>query len=475
MRKALSPILLSCLLLPAWVLTSGEPRSQAPRPARWPQFRGARTAGVADGHALPRQWDVTKNEGVRWRTRIPGLSHSSPIVWGDRLFVATAVATGAEASLKIGLYGAGDSADDMREHAFQLWCLDLEDGRPIWVRTATRVVPKFARHTKATHADSTPVTDGKHVIAVFGAQGMFCYGMDGDLRWKVELGELDVGPHNAMDLHWGYASSPVIAGGKVIVQADVKKDPYLAAWDLATGKLAWRKARDDTTSWATPTVIGETTAKAQVIVNGCKHMGAYALADGKEIWRMAGGGGLPVPAPVVAGDLLLLTSNHRPLVAGHPIKPIFAVKRSASGTLPVPQPDEPGAQVAWVRSRVGLYIQTPLVYRGLVYLCQTHGVVRLLDAVTGEQRGGRHRLGRGRVGFSASAVAGDGKVYFTSEEGDVWVVKAGQEFEILATNPLGEICMATPAIARGTLLFRTRHHVVAIGGEAETGGKRGAR
>lgn len=436
-----------------------------PASVDWPQFRGPQAAGVDDSHTLPGEWDVTKNEGVRWRTAIPGLSHSSPIVVGDRVFVATAVAKGGDAELKIGLYGAGDSAKDMVEHTFQLWCLDLQEGRPLWVRTAARVVPKFARHTKATHADSTPVSDGEHVIAVFGAQGMFCYTVDGEFCWQVDLGDLDVGPHDSVDLHWGYASSPVIAAGKVIVQVDIKKDPYLAAMDVSTGKTLWKVARDDTTSWATPTVIG-TGPDAQILVNGCKHMGAYALADGKEIWRMAGGGGLPIPAPLLAGDLVLFTSNHRPLVRSHPLKPIFAVKRSATGTLPVAHPDKPGDQLAWVRTRVGNYIQTPIVYRGLIYLCNAGGVVTLLDAKTGEQFL-RKRLGEGGVGFSASPIAGDGKVFFTNEEGIVHVVKAGKEFEQLGTNTVGEICMATPAIAAGSLLFRTRSHVVAVGAPAK--------
>ena len=427
----------------------------------WPQFRGVRAAGVADAKPLPSSWDVAKGKGLRWKTEVPGLAHASPIVTGGRVFVATAVAKGEQAELKIGLYGAGDSAKDMVEHSFQLWCLDLEDGRPLWMRTAVRCVPKFARHTKATHVDSTPVTDGKRVVAIFGSQGMFCYSVDGDLLWKRDVGDLDVGPHNSLDLHWGYASSPVIADGKVIVQADVKKDPFLAAFDVETGKPLWRVARDDTTSWATPTVVGS-GQDAQVIVNGCKHMGGYTLAEGKEVWRMAGGGGLPIPAPIVAGELLLLTSNHRPLVPAHPRKPIFAVKRSAKGKLPVPQPNEPGEQVAWCRARVGNYIQTPIFYRGVVYLCAANGVVSVLDAKNGKTFG-RHRLGKGRTGFSASPVAGDGKLYFTSEEGDVHVVKASSKFETIGVSPLGEICMATPAIANGLLLFRTRGHVVAIG------------
>jgi outer membrane protein assembly factor BamB len=448
------------VLTPLLLLMAG---ARAPAQDAWPQFRGAQASGVADTHPLPSEWSVEgeAGPGVRWRTPIPGLAHASPVVWGERVFVATAVAKGLESSLKIGLYGAGDSADDMVEHAYQLWCLDLHTGHPIWVRTAVDALPKFARHTKATQLDATPVTDGEHVVAVFGAHGMFCFTVDGDLLWRTEVGDLDVGPHDAMDLHWGFASSPVIAEGKVVLQADIKQDPYLAAWDVATGALAWRVARDDTTSWATPTVVGEGD-DAQIVVNGCKHMGAYALADGAEIWRMPGGGGLPIPAPIVSGDLLLLTSNHRPLELDHPQKPVFAVRRSARGALPIPSRDAPGEHVAWMQTKVGNYIQTPIVYGEHVYLCSAQGIVTILDAATGEQHG-RHRLGAGGVGFSASPVAGDGKLYFTSEEGDVHVVRAGLEFEPLSTSRLGEICMATPAIAAGTILFRTRGHVVAVG------------
>ncbi|MGK0202665.1 MAG: outer membrane protein assembly factor BamB [Planctomycetota bacterium] len=426
----------------------------------WPQFRGAQAAGVADQKPLPESWDVPAGKGLRWRTAVPGLSHASAIVAGDRVFIATAVAKGKDASLKIGAYGAGDSAEDMVEHSFQLWCLRLDDGRVDWVRTAVRCVPKFARHTKATHADPTPVTDGKHVIAVFGAQGMFCYTVAGELAWKVDLGELDVGPHDSPDLHWGYASSPTIADGLVIVQADVKTKPYLAAWHIDTGKLAWRVDRDDTTSWATPTVVDTKQGKL-VYVNGCTHMGAYRLKDGSEVWRMSGGGGLPIPAPIVAGDLVLFTSNHRPLKPNHPRRPVFAVKRSATGQLPIPKKDETGDHVAWLQTRVGNYIQTPIVYRDLLYLCALSGVVSVVDTKTGEVYG-RHRLGTGASAFSASPVAGDGKLYFTSEEGEVHVVKAGKEFEQLGVSPLGEICMATPAITNGTLLFRARGHVIAI-------------
>lgn len=432
----------------------------------WPQFRGTQASGVSDDRPLPATFDLETSENIAWRTDVPGIAHASPIVAGDRVFVATAVPTAGDSELKIGLYGAGDSADDLVEHLFQLWCLDLSTGRPLWVRTAHRGVPQFARHTKATHANSTPATDGERVVVVFGSEGMFCYSTDGELEWSTSLGELDVGPHNGDDLEWGYASSPVIADGKVLIQADVKKDPRLAAYDLATGDVVWQTPRDDTTSWATPTVVGSGD-DAIVLVNGCKHMGAYSLADGSEIWHMAGGGGLPIPAPLAVGDLWIFTSNHRPLVVGHPIKPVFAVRPDARGELGVPSAEEPGDHVAWMRDRVGNYIQTPIHYRGLLYLCKGNGVVHVLDPTNGESVGNRHRIGDGATGFSASPVAGDGKVYFTAETGEVIVLDVDAGFEALHRSQLGTTCLATPAIADGHLLFRTTEGVIAVRADAE--------
>ncbi|MEM7201795.1 MAG: PQQ-binding-like beta-propeller repeat protein [Planctomycetota bacterium] len=451
----------SQLLLPllAAVLPA---QAEPPRPGTdWPQFRGIQASGVGDGTPLPSEWNVAEDRGVRWRTAVPGLSHASPIVWGNRIFVATAVPSEGDPELKIGLYGAGDSADDMVEHSFELWCLSLERGDVLWRQTAAKAVPRFKRHTKASHANATPVTDGESVVVLFGSQGLFCYDVDGTLRWQAEVGDLDVGPHDSLDLEWGFASSPVIAGNRVIVQADIKNDPYLAAWDLTTGEQAWRTSRDDLTGWATPTCVATSDDGIHVVVNGCKHMGAYRLEDGAEVWRMAGGGGLPIPTPLVTDDLYLLTSNHRPIEASHPRKPLFAVKRSAEGTLPLPSEAEPGEHVAWLKARVGNYIQTPIVYRGLIYLCAANGILSVVDPASGE-RIKRQRLGEGDTGFSASPVAGDGKLYFTSEEGEVFAVAAGAELEVLAQNPLGEICMATPAVASGTLVFRTLGHVVAI-------------
>lgn len=436
--------------------------ADGPRPGiDWPQFRGLSATGIAEGKPLRLEWDIAKGEGVAWKTAIPGLAHSSPVIWGDRLFITTAVPLTGEASLKVGLYGAGDSADDMVEHEFRVYCLDKRDGKLLWDRVAVKKTPKFKRHTKATHVNSTPVTDGRRVVAFFGSEGLYCYDMDGKLEWKKELGALDVGPHDAADLQWGFASSPIIAEGRLIVQCDVKEKPFLAALDLGDGREIWRVARDDVPGWSTPTAarVGD---EWQVLVNGCKHMGAYRLSDGGEVWRMSGGGGIPVPTPVVSGERVYLTSNHRPIKAGDPQKPVFAVRLGAKGELAVPSDGAGNRDVAWMRTQRGNYMQTPLIYRGIAYLCYDNGVVSSFDAETGEPIY-RERLGTGDSGYTASAVAGDGKVYFTSETGDVAVVDGTvREFRVLARSAFDEICMATPAISEGRMYWRTKSALVCI-------------
>lgn len=430
----------------------------------WPQFRGIGAAGVADGHALPADWDIDTGRNVRWRTAIPGLSHASPIVFDDRVYVVTAVAEGIDPELRVGLYGDGDSAADLVEHSFRVLCLDRADGSVLWDREAITKTPQFARHTKATHANSTPATDGSRVVALFATGGLFCYDRDGELLWQVELGPLDVGPHNSMDLQWGFASSPIVAQDKVIVQADVKEGPFLAAYDIASGALVWKVTRDDLTGWSTPTACAVADGDYQIVVNGCRHMGGYHLADGGEAWRMAGGGGIPIPTPIAVADLVYLTSNHRPIAPDHPLSPIFAVRAAARGDLGVPRAEAPGEQLAWMQTRHGSYLQTPVVYGDFAFVGKDNGVVSAFAATTGEPEI-TVRLGTGNDGFSASPVAGDGKLFFTSETGAVYVLAADADLEVLATLSLGEICMATPAIASGMMLFRTRDHVLAVGAD----------
>ncbi len=438
------------------ILTAGfqHGTATAAPPRDWPQFRGTGANGVADGIATPTKWNVETGENIRWKTAIPGLAHSSPIVWGDKLFVTSAVSSDPDPYLKVGLYGESPKHEENVEHDFRLLCLDKNTGKTLWEKTAYRGVPKVMRHIKATHANCTPATDGKHVVAFFGSEGLYCYNMDGDLVWKKDFSLLDSGPPGADDITWGFASSPIIHDGKVILFVSVRNEAYLAALNVTDGKEVWKTPREPDPCWATPTVhVGN--ERAQVIVNGYKRIGGYDLATGKELWWMKGGGDIPVPTPVVADGLIYITNAH----GGQ--SPVYAIKTSAIGDISLGEDETSNSHIAWANLRIGNYMQTPLVYGGNLYCCRDSGIMACYDAATGKKKY-RERLADG-VGFTASPVAADGKVYFTSEEGDVYVVMAGDDYTLMAKNPLGEICMATPAISDGTLYFRTKGHVIAVG------------
>ena len=420
----------------------------------WPSFRGPGASGVAAGKAAPGTWDVPASKGVKWRVAVPGLAHSSPIVWGNQVCVATAVNSAASADLKVGLYGNIQSADDQSPHQWMVVCYDSRTGKPLWERVAHAGVPRVKRHTKSTHASSTLATDGRYIIAFFGSEGLYAFDMNGKEVWKRDFGVLDSGFFMVPDAQWAFGSSPIIHGNRVIIQVDVQKDSFVAALDLATGRDLWRTPRKDVPTWSTPAVYaGKGTP--QVIVNGWKHIGAYDLETGEEIWRMEGGGDIPVPTPITSHDLIFITSSH----GGK--SPVYAIRPTAQGTITLQDTETSNAHIAWSAARDGAYMQTPLVYGDELYVCKDNGVLSVFDVKTG-QRHYQARLADGRTGFSASPVASEGRVYFTSEEGDVYVIKAGTAFEQLAVNPLGEVTMATPAIANGVMFFRTRSHVVAI-------------
>jgi outer membrane protein assembly factor BamB len=437
-------------------LAGAHAQAADPTPESWPQFRGPSARGVADGHALPLRWNAAEDSGILWKTAIPGLAHSSPIVHGDAIFVTTAVSGKSDPELKVGLYGDIDPVEDDTTHRLLIYRLDRRTGKIVWQRTAFEGKPAIQRHTKSTHANPTPATDGRHVVAFFGSEGLHAWDMDGKPLWQRDFGTLDSGFFRVPEAQWGFASSPVIHDGRVIVQCDVQQDSFVAALDVESGEPLWRTARDDVPTWSTPTVhVGQ--GRAQVVLNGYRHIGGYDLATGKELWRMRGGGDIPVPTPYVAEGLIFLTSAH----GGG--SPIYAVRPAASGDVTPEAGTTSGPHVAWSVEKGGSYIPTTVVYEGLLYVLKDNGVLAVYDARRGE-RHYQQRLGTGSSGFSASAVAGDGKVYFTSELGQVYVVRAGTEFELLATNEMDEVVMATPAIAGGTLYFRTQRHLVAVGG-----------
>ncbi len=425
----------------------------------WPSFRGINGAGVAEGFPTATAWDVPAGEGVAWKAPIEGLGHSSPVIWGHQLCVTTATSGKVDAGLRIGLYGDIASVEDDTEHIWKLICFDKTTGALLFNRTIHQGVPVIKRHTKSTHANSTLATDGEHLIAMLGSEGLFAFDMQGNQIWKKDLGVLDSGYYVAPDAQWEFASSPVIHEGVLVIQADVQKGSFIAAFDVATGRERWRTPRSDVPTWSTPTihVVG---GRTQVLVNGWRHTGAYDFETGREVWKLngegRGGGDIPVPRPVVDSGLVFITNAH-----GRGA-PVYAIRETAAGDISLPAGDRTNDHVAWSVARDGAYMITPVLYQGLLYVSRNNGVFKVFEASTGTEVY-QQRLGDGTTGFTASLVAADGKVYFTSEDGDVFVVKAGREFELLAKNRIGEIGMATPAISEGVLYFRTDKSVIAIG------------
>jgi len=446
-----SPVCLVLIL--AVVPLRGAEQPDAPG-VNWPGFRGWRAGGVSEGYATPVSWSVPESRNLKWKTPLPGLAHSSPVVWGDRVFVTTAVSNKDEPTLKVGMYGDVEPVDEPEAFAWKVYCLDTLSGAIVWEQTANTGVPKIKRHPKSSHANSTPATDGEHVVAFFGSEGLSCYDITGKLLWQKDLGLLDSGFFRMPSAQWGFGSSPIIHAGRVIVQCDVQKGSFLAALDVATGHEIWRTLRDDVPTWSTPTVAVR-EGKAQVVVNGFRHAGGYDFETGNEVWRLTGGGDIPVPTPLVAHDLFFLTSAHGGL------SPLYAIKAEARGDVSLADGAAANDGVGWSYPRQGCYMPTPLVYGDYLYCCRDNGTLVCYRAKTGEQVYAERLKG----GFSASPVAADGKLYFTSESGDVHVAKADPEFALLGTNSMGETCMATPAISRGTLFFRTRRNVVAVAGD----------
>jgi len=446
-----NPVLFAALALLTARANADEPR----RGIDWPSYRGPAASGVADGFATPSVWDAgDAKKNIAWSTPIPGLSHASPVVWRDRVYVLSAVSQAGNSKVRTGLYGDGDSADDNGQHEWKVYCLDKKSGKILWERTACKGAPKSPRHNKATHANCTPATDGNRLVVFFGSQGLYCYDMAGNPLWKKDLGVLDSGPYDAPTLRWGFASSPIIHDGHVYLQCDVLNNGFLACFDLKDGHEVWRTKRDDVATWSTPAVF-DIAGKRQMVVNGWKHIGGYDAATGAELWRMTGGGDIPVPTPILAHGLIYIANAHGKSA------PLYAIRPDAKGDISLKESETSNAAVAWMNPRNGAYLQTPVVYGDLIYSCKSGGIVCCYDAKTGNKRY-EERLGSGRVAFTSSPVAADGKVYFTSEEGDVYVLQAGPDFKLLATNPLAEVCLATPAISEGTMFFRTQGHVVAI-------------
>jgi len=424
-------------------------------PANWPSFRGPDGTGVADGQNPPIKWDVKKDENIRWKTKIPGLGHSCPVVWGNRVFVTTAISKGQpDAKIRIGNYGDVGSVEDTSEHTWQVLCLDRDTGKILWTQTAFVGKPKIKRHLKGSQANCTPAVDGKHVVACFGSEGLYCYDFDGKLLWKRDLSSLDSSFALDQEYEWGFANSPVICDGLCILQCDLSRDSFIAAFSLENkGEKVWSTPRDEIPSWSSP-VVWRNGVRTEIVTNASQYARGYDPKTGAELWRIAKRSEATIPAPVLGKDLAFITSGNRP------IQPIIAIKAGANGDLSLKDGESKSAYIAWSKLRGGPYMPTPILYGDLFYICSNSGIVTCCEAATGKEV---YKQRIGGSSYTASPVAADGRIYFTTEDGEVRVIKAGPKCELLAVNKLDDYCMACPAISNGSIFFRTQHYLIAAG------------
>jgi outer membrane protein assembly factor BamB len=419
----------------------------------WPQFRGPAASGVGDGAKPPVHWDAAKHTNILWTAEVPGLAVSSPIVWGDQIFVTTAISSDPKQTFRTGLYGDTDSVNDRTPHQWKVMAFDRKTGKLLWDQTACQGVPKTKRHPKSSQASPSPATNGKVVVAYFGSEGLYAYSTAGKLLWKKDLGIQNAGWFFDPDSEWGAGSSPVIYKDTVILQCDRQKDSFIAAFDLKDGSERWRTARAEIPSWGTPTIVlGKD--HTEVVTNAPKAIRGYDADTGKQLWSLGPNSEITCTTPVTGDGLIFVTAGYAPL------RPIYAIKVGSHGDLTLKDGKESSDAIAWSKQRGGVYLPSPIVYGEHLYLVNNNGVLTVYEAKTGTQVY-QHRVGEGGS-FVASPVAAAGHLYVSSEEGDVYVVKTGAQYELLAKNAMGEPILATPALAGDLLIVRGARHLFAV-------------
>lgn len=421
----------------------------------WPQFRGPGATGVVEDPALPDTWSATEN--VVWKVPVPGLGWSSPIVWGDLVFLTSVVKQGETEAPRKGLYFGGERRDlSTDEHRWMVYAIDFRTGRTVWEREAFRGQVKTARHLKNSYASETPVTDGRHIYAYFGNLGLFCYDLKGRLIWKKEF------EPRPTRFGWGTAASPVLHRDRVFILNDNDESSYLLALDKLTGRQLWRVEREVGTNWATP-YLWENGQRAELIVPGTKAVRAYDT-EGRQLWEFQGMSSIVIPTPFSNLGLLYVASGY----VGDQHRPVYAIRPGASGDISLREGETTNRYIAWYQRQAGPYNPSPLVYRDQYYTLLDRGFFTAHDARTGREIYGKQRLDVNSGAFTASPWAYNGKLFCLSEDGDTFVIQAGTEYQLIGKNTLGEMCMATPAIARGSLFIRTANSLFRI---ARNGGR----
>jgi outer membrane protein assembly factor BamB len=383
----------------------------------WPRWRGPSGQGLATGSGYPDRWSSTQN--ILWKTPVPGEGNSSPILWGDRIFLTTAHEGGRRLTLL---------------------SYRRSDGRLLWEAAAPAGRTDRGVHFKNGHASSTPATDGQRVYVSFGPRGLFAFDFNGQIIWQRDLGP--------MDAYHGTAGSPLLYGNRIILYQDQYEGSFIAAFDARTGQELWRTRRTASAGWGTPIAV-RVAGRDEVIVNSQQWVHAYDPATGRELWRCSGTTYEVIPTPVVGYGLVFCSSGR----AG----PTLAIRPGGSG-------DITRTHVAWMSPRGSPFVPSPILYGSQLYMVNDMAsIVTSLDAATGKVLyQGRLGVAR-REGFSASPVAVDGKVFFTNDEGETFVLRAGPTFELLHVNEIGERTLASPALVDGRWYIRTDRHLYAVG------------
>lgn len=421
----------------------------------WPSFRGPNGSGIGTG-APPHVWNIEDGKNIRWSIELEGLALSSPIIWGDKLFVTTAVGINDDPEFKQDPSWGYRILREKDRWTFKLVCFDKNTGERLWEKVSFKGIPKQGRHSESSYANPTPATNGKQLVASFGSHGIYCYDLTGKLNWKTDLGHLSGAPKDNQTLDWGYSSSPIIHQDKVIIQCDTPDRAFVAILNLGNGKETLSINRRGRTTWSTPTVV-RVADRDLLVCNGYENTAAFDLKDGRRVWWLSSRGDIPVPRPVIGDQTIFIT-------AAHGGRSLHAVQMDATGDLtPTPGSARTPSGLRWWSPRQGSYIPTPVYLDGILYVSNERGIVSAFDAKTGQPHYTERLIaGRGGMSYGSPATAG-GKLFIPRNDGKFFVIKTGRDFQKLAEHDFGEQLMTSPAISAGKLYIRTRRHLYCIG------------
>ncbi len=436
------------VLLSGWSVANGP---QAWGEDHWPQFRGPQATGVVAGATgLPDTWSATEN--IAWQTDIPGRGWSSPVVWGNRVFLTTVINHGETEAPKKGLYFGGNRPDPPQtEHEWVVKCLELESGQELWTQTVHQAAPETSIHVKNSFASETPVTDGEHLYVLFGGVGVFCFDLDGKPIWQKSIAP------KKTRYGWGTAASPVLHGDQLLIVNDNEEGSYLLSLDKRTGEQQWRVERDEKSNWATP-YVWQNKLRTELVTLGSGKVRSYDL-EGNVLWSLEGMSSITIATPYEYDGLLYISSGY----VGDKFRPLYAIRPGAEGDISLGGTETSNASIVWSQTTAAPYNPSTIAYQGILYVLHDQGFLAAYDAADGTEIYFKKRIPKGGS-FTASPWAYDGKVFCLNEDGETFVFKAGKTFELLRTNPLGEqeMGMATPAIAGNRLLIRTAGKLVCV-------------